>query len=205
MKADGRYATVTALTTALAATLAPCAAAAEDYVTHYTSTATKSCRAVKTGGPDEGTWSIWQCPGIASLTVRVTEDDLRMTVSVARTLAAAEKEAAATQGFSPFNSVNDTLEWRSVKSAAAPFAIIQRWLISDQESTDRSGRPLSVGLLVVTRLMPTCHAAYIDVKANADPNALARRAADETARAFDCKDKAAVVGQRGRAIALAAR
>ena len=109
------------------------------------------------------------------------------------------------QTFSPFNNINDTLEWRTVKGAAAPFAIIQRWTISDSANTDRNGRPLPVGLMVVTRLSPVCHVAYIDVKANTDPNVLARQAADQSARTFDCKDKAAIVGQRGRAIELAGR
>jgi len=46
--------------------------------------------------------------------------------------------------------------------------------------------------------------AYIDVKANREPNALARAAADETARNFNCaKDKVRIVGERGRAIELA--
>jgi hypothetical protein len=34
---------------------------------------------------------------------------------------------------------------------------------------------------------------------------LARQAADANARTFDCKDKAAIVGQRGRGIELAGR
>ena len=61
-------------------------------------------------------------------------------------------------------------------------------------------------LLIVTRLPPglVCHVAYIDVKANREPNALARAAADETARNFNCaKDKVRIVGERGRAIELA--
>src|SRR5262245_31404696 len=190
---------------ALACALVPFAASAEEFVTRYTSTATKTCKTVKVSRPGEGEWATYQCPGIAGLIVRVTEDDLRMTVSVGRTLAAAEKEPAAMQSFSPFNNINDTLEWRTVKGAAAPFAIIQRWMLSDSENTDRNGRPLPVGLMVVTRLSPVCHVAYVDVKANTDPNVLARQAADQSARTFDCKDKAAIVGQRGRAIELAGR
>jgi hypothetical protein len=42
------------------------------------------------------------------------------------------------------------------------------------------------------------------VKANREPNTLARAAADETARNFDCaKDEVQIVGERGRAIDLA--
>jgi hypothetical protein len=60
----------------------------------------------------------------------------------------------------------------------------------------------------VTRLPPgaVCHVAYVDVAANPDPNELARKAADETARDFTCgKDEVRFVGARGRAAELAKR
>jgi hypothetical protein len=63
-----------------------------------------------------------------------------------------------------------------------------------------------VGILVVTRLPPgpVCHVAYVDVAANKEANALARQAADQYARGFTCeKDHVRIVGERGRAIALA--
>jgi hypothetical protein len=59
--------------------------------------------------------------------------------------------------------------------------------------------------MVVTRLPPgpVCHVAYVDVRANRDPNLLARQAADTLAPAFRCgEDKVRVIGNRGRAIEL---
>ena len=51
-----------------------------------------------------------------------------------------------------------------------------------------------------------CHVAYIDVQANGDANALARKAADEFARGFDCgKDAVKAIGANGRAVELAMR
>jgi hypothetical protein len=196
---------LTAATAMLATAMAATPVQAQEYASRYTTTAAKSCKMVAQNKPNEGDWATWSCPGTAGLIVRMTEDDLRMTISVGRNLAAAEKEPAASQSFGPFNQVVDTLEWRSLKGGA-PFATIQRWMLSDSEN-ERNGRPLQVGLMVVTRLAPgpVCHVAYIDVKANADPNVLARQAADEKARDFDCKNKPAVMGQRGRAIALAVR
>jgi hypothetical protein len=48
--------------------------------------------------------------------------------------------------------------------------------------------------------------AYIDVKANPDANALARKTADEAARGFKCgTDEVKVIGKSGRAVELAAR
>jgi hypothetical protein len=173
---------------------------AQSFSSSYTSTAEKNCRVKKTE-PD-GAVSI--CPGKAGLIVLVSEDDLRQTVSVGRNRKAAENEPAASSGFGPFNFTSDTVEWRA--TGGKPFAIIQRWHISDNEDMDKNGRPIGKGLLVVTRLPPgpVCHVAYVDVRANPDPNELARRMADETAREFKCgKDEVKIAGERGRATELA--
>jgi hypothetical protein len=61
-------------------------------------------------------------------------------------------------------------------------------------------------MLVVTRLPPgaVCHVAYIDVTTNPQANEIARKAADELARGFDCNTgKVSVIGTDGRATALA--
>ncbi len=84
--------------------------------------------------------------------------------------------------------------------------MIQRWHIADNADEDKAGRPIAKQMLVVTRLPPgpVCHVAYIDVKANANSNDLAREAADTFARDFKCgKDKVKAYGNNGRAIELA--
>jgi hypothetical protein len=165
----------------------------------YTSTAENDCR-VKDAPPD-GSTSI--CPGKGGLIVVLTEADARQTVSVGRDPKAADNEPAASQSFRPFNSTTNMVEWRMAHGK--PFAIIQRWHISDNEEEDKNGRPIGRNLLVVTRLPPgpVCHVAYIDVRANPNPNELARKAADESARGFRCgKDEVKVVGERGRATEL---
>jgi len=136
--------------------------------------------------------------------VLVNEDDLRETVSVGRNHAAAAKEPAAQAWFGPFSSTTTTVEWRM--RDGKPFAIIQRWNISDNANPTKQGRPGRAPLLIVTRLSPgpVCHVAYVDVAANKEPNVLARQAADELARDFKCgKDEVRIVGERGRATALA--
>jgi hypothetical protein len=51
-----------------------------------------------------------------------------------------------------------------------------------------------------------CHVAYVDAKANPDANELARKAADELARDFQCgKNQVKIVGQSGRAVELLRR
>jgi hypothetical protein len=190
-------------------------AAAQDFssqygfFSQYTSADVKKCRKLATtrvGGSEIG--ASWACPGAAGYVVRLSEDDLRMTVSVGRTAKAAADEPAASQSFGPFNFTYDTVEWRSRKKAGSPFAIIQRWNISDSDKAGPDGRPGRTPLLVVTRLAPgpVCHVAYVDGAANPDADVMARQAADETAAAFDCaKDQIRIMGRRGRAIELAGK
>lgn len=178
-------------------------AAGEITTSSYTSTAPKDCRVKGAGnGAESGATRV--CPGKAGLVVLVSEDDLRETVSVGRNQAAAAGEPAAKLWFGPFNSTTTTIEWRAADGR--PFAIIQRWHIADNADEDKHGRPTAKPMLAVTRLPPgpVCHVAYVDVQANPNANELARRAADEIARRFNCgKDEVRIVGASGRAVELA--
>ena len=180
------------------------AAQTAQIVSTYTSTAPKDCRALRGGGNSES--SMRACKGPFGLAVVVCEGDLRETVSAGRSVKIAENEPAAKTWFGPFNSTNNTIEWRSA-GKSKPFAMIQRWHLADNDDADKNSRPIAKPLLVVTRLQPgeVCHVAYIDVQANPDANDLARKAADEIARDFRCgTDKVQVTGNRGRATELAA-
>jgi hypothetical protein len=178
-------------------------AGAQAFSSSYTSTAPKDCRTIgKPSTEDDSTTRV--CPGKAGLVVLITEGDLRETVSVGRTRPAAAKEPAAETWFGPFNSTSHTVEWRSIEGK--PFAIIQRWLIADINDEDKTGKPANKPMLAVTRLPPgpVCHVAYIDGQANRNANELARQAADEFARDFNCaKDEVKVIGERGRAVDMA--
>jgi hypothetical protein len=176
---------------------------AQTFSSFYTSTAPKDCRVTSAGNGVDGS-TIRVCPGKAGFRVVITEDDLRESVSIGRTRAAADKEPAAEASFGPFNSTTNTVEWRAADGK--PFAIIQRWHIVDNSDEGKDGRPIAKPLLAVTRLPPgaVCHIAYVDVKANPNANDLARKAADESAINFKCgKDKVKVVGASGRAVELA--
>jgi hypothetical protein len=180
-------------------------AGAQTFSSSYTSSAEKDCRTI--GKPGDLNGSTTQvCPGKSGLVVVVSEDDLRQTVSVGPNRMAASKEPAAETWFAPFNSTAPTVEWRAVDGK--PFAIIQRWLIADNNDLDKAGTPTSKPMLAVTRLPPgpVCHVAYIDGQANRNANELARQAADEFARDFKCgKDEVKVVGEKGAAVSLAKR
>jgi hypothetical protein len=189
----------------LALSTASASQAAEKFESQYTSVAVDSCRTVDEAKPGEGEWHIWSCKGLAGFIVVRAEADLREIVSVGRTIEAARDEPAAKTWFGPFNVAGDTIEWRSVTGTKVPFAIIQRWTVSDSENLDADGAPKPFELMIVTRLPPgpVCHVALIDVRENAHHNALARHAADEIARGFRCDtDQVKVIGKRGRAIEL---
>ena len=94
------------------------------------------------------------------------EADLREIVSVGPTVEAARDEPAAKTWFGPFNLAGDAIEWRRVSGAKAPFAIIQRWTVSDSENPDTDGTPKPFELMIVTRLPPgpVCHVALVDAR-----------------------------------------
>jgi hypothetical protein len=191
----------------LAATLMICAlplASAAANESRYTSVALAKCKKFdRVVVADTEIESAHVCPGLAGYVVTVGDADLRTFVSIGKTRAEAQRQPASQNTFSPFNSVNDNLEWRIDVKTKQPFATIQRWTIADSENPGKDGTPPGFGLMVVTRILPTCHVAYIDVRANENPNELARKAADELAATFDCaKDAVRVIGKRGRAIEL---
>jgi hypothetical protein len=173
----------------------PQPAVAEDIVSQYTSADLDQCRKFDVIQIDEETehGASWECKGVAGYVVVVTDEDARTTVSVGRSAKAAGQEPAASEGFPSFNSTRDTIEWRSVKGAAKPFAIIQRWSVGERGNSRE--------LLIVTRLPPgkVCQVAHVDAAAK-DANLLARQVADRFARHFRCgRDKIRTVGARGRA------
>lgn len=177
-------------------------AAAQPAQSQYTSAKQKDCRTAEKNKPkEEMPWVVQACKGVGGLIVRIFDADERQTVSFGKTVAAAAKEPAAEQGFGPFNHVHDVIEWRT--RGGVPFATIQRWFLADNEKTKPDGRPTDVPILVVMRLAPACHVAYIDA-ANPNANELARQAADEKAAGFACgKDEAAIAGKPGRGSELA--
>lgn len=205
MRASAGPFTVLALVIfAMPACLQPIGAQAAEIISTYTSTADKDCQIVSPSKsvPADGFFRV--CRGMGDLIVTNSEGDLREVVSVGRTRMAAAREPAAEAWFAPFSSTTTTIEWRH-PNGGAPFAIIQRWHLADNEDLDKDDRPRTRQMLVVTRLPPgpVCHVAYVDVQANPNANEIAREAANK-ARDFACgKERIRVEGISGRAVELA--
>lgn len=131
----------------------------------------------------------WACPGYKGIPVRIAEGDLRFFVSYGF---GAPDERAAQQTLPPFNYLGPKIEWRlsNAEGRWKPFATILRFYTDGEPDADEGQ------ILVVTRLEEgaTCHVAYIDARANANANVLAREAADDIAPDFDCADEPQIVG-----------
>jgi hypothetical protein len=130
------------------------------------------------------------CPGYKGIPVMVAEGDLRFFVSYGLT---STTERAAGQTLPPFNHLGKTIEWRlsNVEGGWKPVATILRWF------TDKGENQTGGEVLVITKISPgaTCHIAYVDARANPDANTLARKAADDLARDFDCADEPDIIGK----------
>lgn len=137
------------------------------------------------------------CPGLKGYPVYFAEGDLRTFFSFG---AAPEKRRAATQTLSAFNTVFEpkrsraTVEWRFRRIAGqdVPYAAILRLFTSNDTGKGE--------VLVVTRISAaeTCHAVYIDAKANPEAMAMARAAADTIADGFNCAHEPRVLGARSQ-------
>jgi hypothetical protein len=183
------------LLAAVAAAPAAAQTAASQNVTYaYTPLDLDKCRHTRGKEPED--YGEWRCAGYGGIAVRVTAGDQRIYVSFG---ARAKDEPAAGQTLASFNGAGKTVEWRIARGADGkprPFATIMRW----STTVAADDKPVRGQVLVVTRLGPggVCHVGYVDGRANANANELARKIADEHARNFRCgTDKRIVLGSKG--------
>jgi hypothetical protein len=132
----------------------------------------------------------WSCPGYKGFPLMVQEGDLRFSLQYGFNV---DQNDAGNQTLPPFNNLGEKLEWRLSNASGRwfPVATIVRYHTADPETGENSGE-----VLVVTQLKEgdTCHIAYVDAKANADANELARQAADN-AGDFSCMtDEVEIIG-----------
>jgi len=109
----------------------------------------------------------------------------------------------AWESFQSFNSVNDTIEWRI--HDGIPRATILRWFVDHPDPDTGSPSENTRGqVLVVSKVAQAgdgegCIIAYVDARANANANILARQAADTLLDTFRCRiDEPNYVGDEGR-------
>jgi hypothetical protein len=176
----------------------------------FTTVELKSCESAKAehGG-------VWTCKGLGGYPVHVAEDDLRQFVSFGPN---GKSRRAATQTLKPFNSIfaaghsRATIEWRFRRADGrdVPYATIVRFHTSRgaavmggrEDGRGDGGKGEGRGeVLVVTKVTLTeaCQIARIDARANPEAIVLARSAADELTKDFDCqRDQPRILGATGR-------
>jgi hypothetical protein len=174
-------------------------AAAQSIGSAYTDYDTGTCS--HKAGHDVEDYGEWRCKGLNGMAVLVSAGDQRMTMSFGPRAA---DEPAAGQTLQRFNDVYKArIEWRFARAAGGaikPFAAIVRWNAVPLDESATGPQKATGKVLVVTRLGPhgVCHVGYVDALANPDASALARKIADERARAFRCgTDKPVILGATG--------
>jgi hypothetical protein len=159
----------------------------------YTVVDLKSCTALKAHADGDA----WLCRGLPDYPVYLAAGALKTYLSVGSD---AEQRRAAHQTLASDNTLFEggsertTIEWRFVirDGKPVPFATIVRYFTHND-----SGRG---EVLVITRVTDkeACHVAHIDAIATQDAIVLARRIADNRARAFNCASEPTREGAVGK-------
>jgi hypothetical protein len=142
------------------------------------------------------------CDGLEGYPVYFAEDDLRQFTAYGPV----EEPMMFPNGFSEWNSVHDTIEWRLENEK--PFATIHRWFLDNIDPQTGSAEPgLRGQVLAISTVgepeapagkQVSCTAGYVDALANKNANLLAREVADTVGRYFLCgKDRPRFHGKRG--------
>ena len=197
-----------ALAASLAALTALPAAATAEAAASSAYTSFNSDKCAHQAGTEEEDYGSWTCKGFGGLAVRLSAGDQRMFVTFGKL---SDDNLAASQTFPAFNDAyKGKIEWRLAAGAAGkpkPFATILQWNVMTGADAQKDKGPVmpSARVLVVTRLGPggTCQVGYVDALANPDAADLARKIADEHARAFQCgTDKPIVLGKTDPDLAM---
>lgn len=138
------------------------------------------------------------CVGYKGYPVHLDEGDLRQMVRFGHVA----KLRSQWESFSPFNRINDTIEWRL--GNGQPYAAILRWFIENSNDNGEYTKALEGQVLVISKVADhnspvSCVVGYVDARSNKNANQLARDVADTLSRNFACgKDKAEFHGARGK-------
>lgn len=127
----------------------------------------------------------YRCPGVFGIDVWFSIGDVRWTVSFH-----SERPTGLVlnQGFDRAHHPDLQVEWRF--DGNRPMAALQRWRFYDADGE------LDEGAWVITRIAgdEVCHMGFVDVVANEEAVALARRFADANAKSYSCADDPQWIG-----------
>ncbi|MBL0374676.1 hypothetical protein JJB09_21925 [Rhizobium sp. KVB221] len=168
----------------------------------YTDVDLKHCKTLAASQPGEdGDYVSMKCKGYKDYALWFKEGDLRQSVYFGPIGQDIIDEANET--FEAFNHIGKQVEWR-LGADGAPFAAIVRFHIENLDpktgvpSKAREGQVLVVSRVAQPSDGRGCVIAYVDARANPQPNELAREAAGKMAAGFTCgRDRPIFHGLRG--------
>jgi hypothetical protein len=142
----------------------------------------KDCKLLEKS--DDGGGS-WKCKGYQDYPVWFSEGDARQSIFYGH-LGGWYKETAW-ESFGPFNHYGGTVEW--LVENGKPYAAISRFFIQNTEEdiAKNEGQTLVISKVGQPGAGEACVAAYVDARANNEPNALARKVAAEVVKGFKCR------------------
>jgi hypothetical protein len=166
--------------------------------------AKKNCRKTSTKTQDEEFGMQFRCRGVAGIDVIVHYEDARDTLTFGRR---GKTETALFNLGGPISGVRETLEWRGRRNAKgefAPYAAIARLAFENPNVAQADWRSTLMVVRIAPNLKQSCLMGFVDARANADANDVARRVADQWAAdpARPCggdSENAPYVGKTGAA------
>jgi hypothetical protein len=127
----------------------------------------------------------WKCRGFKEYPVWFSEGDARQSVFLGHVGDWYRK--GAWESFGQFNHYGGTVEW--VLESGAPVAAITRFFVQNSEDppSKDEGQVLVISKVGQPGAGEACVVGYVDARANAEPNVLARKVAAEFVKGFVCR------------------
>lgn len=154
----------------------------------------KDCTLQEKSDDDGGTW---RCTGLKDYPVWFSEGDLRQSIFFGHVGSWYRK--GAWESFGQFNHYGGTIEW--LIENGRPYAAIARFFIQnfEEDNARNEGQTLVISKVGQPGVGEACVAAYVDARANKEPNALARTVAAEVVKGFKCRiDEPVYHGVKGQ-------
>ncbi len=150
----------------------------------YTKLELDACPAVEK--LEEG--GVWRCNGWGGYPVEFSEGDLRQSLFFGHLGAWSKK--GHWESFGPFNHIGGTVEW--IVEGKVAKAAITRFIIENSNANGEVDRASRGEVLVIFKVGQkgegeACTVGYVDARANAEPNVLARKVAATEVPDFACR------------------
>ncbi len=155
--------------------ICPAAGAAEISSVYTDLDVGKDCTIFSAAGEGDGDWANMVCNGYRGYPVVIYSADLRQSMFYG--FPPAGDLAPAWESFAAFNTTAAKIEWRleTQGGRAVPFAVIQRWFVSDPEDADKKTEVLVVAKVGQIAERDGCVVGLVVATGNPKANETARK------------------------------